>query len=215
MALSLYVFGYLIGTFTIIGLIIWLIIIINKEPQLTDEYNFGFNFADLEKGFAYGSIINEENAAYDRKVITLMPKDINLYNIKKNKKIVPIKFIVDKNKTITLSRGTVSADKNIKFFLPKNASDFPKEFLETSLGKILSMYVELLNADNTVQVALLEGLERQRNYIKTMGHGEVSIEKMKQLEELFESIDKFYRDAKKDKPASSPFLPPTHHSTNI
>lgn len=191
----------------IMGLVVWLIIILNKEDDNKEERVFAINFADLDAGRAYGNIISIDKRPHGRHLVTLEPRDIGLKTIKDKKKIPNEEFIVATNKISTLPKGRWSKDKNILVLLPQHARDFPEEFLETSIGKALAFYVEYLNSDNTVKDAMAGGIEIMKSHLQKIGEGEMSIELINQLQGLFKDVATMKDDVRKDKSAS--FIPPS------
>jgi hypothetical protein len=70
------------------------------------------------------------------------------------------------------------------------------------------LWTALKNADNGEIEAFKEGMKRQKAHIISMGAGEISIEKITQLDEYFmEALDAIKDTKKKDEGAGG-FTPP-------
>ena len=156
-----------------------------KEDEYLDStlgVNFMASYCDgVAMGIEKSSILGKEG----RKIITLSPRDINPHNVDN---IKDIKVIVDKAKCITLPKGVWSRDKNINIYLPPSIEDFPKPLRETLFGKLLMLLTSITDASNAEITALQEGMKRQSAHIKSMATGEVSLEKMTQIEEIYSDL---------------------------
>lgn len=197
----------ILGSLTVATLGTWLVIILAKKEDDVEDPTTGINFmAAWSEGRAYGSEMKVEKGNGDRYVITLDPKDINPNS---KEKIKPVKVIVDKNKIISLPRGKWSAEKNINIYLPPTADDFPDDLKATPFGKMLQLYTEIINADNTTISSLLEGKKRSNTFIKEMAGGEATTEIIKIFKELLKDVGETVKEAKgHTKSIASSFTPP-------
>lgn len=179
-----------------------------KEEEFFDE-PIGLNFmADHCDGRFIGVEKKSELGKDGRKIITLEPRDVNPYQMEKAKN-VPV--VVDRNKLISLPKGVVSRDKNINIYLPPSLADFPPALKETLFGKIMMFLTAITDASNAEIAAFQEGMKRQSQHVKTMATGEVSLERMNQIEEIYDDLLTAAKDTKKgDKfPAPGTITPPS------
>jgi hypothetical protein len=199
--------GILLVLFVALGIGVWLAIIwFGKEEDEDFDNPICINFmSDYSDGRFIGvqkySVLGKD----DRRIITISPRDVLIKDVKH---IPDVKVIVDKNKLIPLSKGQGSRDKNVNIILPKDASHFPKQLKESMFGKWLMFLTELQNAENSELDAFKEGMARQSAHIKSMGAGELSVERMTQLTEYFDEVIKSIQEAKKKEGETSGFTPP-------
>lgn len=161
-----------------------------KEEEYKSEKNHVINLANLQDGRAYGHSLYVEKIAGDRHKIMLYPTDFDFHDKESLREIKPVEIIVDSGKMLSFPKGTWSKYKNILFLLPTHANHLPKEFLQTSFGKTLALYMETVNAEYSVQQALLEGIARQKEHIKNLGNGEATVERLRQIEGLLKDAIK-------------------------
>ncbi len=199
--------GVLLVIFVALAIIVWIAIIwFSKDEEEDNDSAFGINFI---AGNSKGRAIGIENGVIlgkdDRKVINFSPRDVR---IKDAKQISDVEVIVDKNHIVTLPKGTWSRDKNINIYLPPSPDKFPEPLKNHEFGKILMLYTALKDADNAEIDAFKEGMKRQKAHIISMGAGEISVEKINQIDELFQqSLDAIKESRKKDDGGSG-FAPP-------
>ena len=199
-------FGILVCV--IVTMVIGVIIVViryGKEEEYLDEPMILNWMSHHCEGRFIGVQKKVELGKEGRKIITMSPRDINPHFIDKVKD-VPI--VVDKNKDIPLPKGVCSNDKNVIMVLPPTVEDFPPGLKETPFGKMLMFYTSITNASNAEVSALQEGMKRQEAHIKSMAAGEVSTERMTQMQEIFDDLLKSALQAKKDKFSSSGSLMP-------
>lgn len=180
----------------VIGVIV-AIIRYGKEDEYLDQ-SVGINFMSKHcDGRMIGVEKKSEVGKDGRKIITFSPRDVNPHEIDKIKDVV---VIVDKNKCISLPKsGDASRDKNINVYLPPNPSDFPEALKNNLFGKTMMLLTAITNAENTEIDAFKEGMKRQSAHIKAMATGEVSLERMTQVEEIYNDLLDAAKEAKKDK----------------
>lgn len=199
--------GILFVIFVAFAIITWIVVIhFSKEEEEERDNPYGINF--LTGNTDGGAIGVEKYVKYGkdgRRIITFSPRDVYIKDINQ----IPDKqIIVDKNKTISLPKGFWSKDKNINIYLPPSPDAFPEPLKKTEFGKILMLYTALKEVDNTELDAFKEGMKRQAEHIKSMAMGEVSIEKITQLDEYFQEALSAIKDSRKKDEPSSGFSPP-------
>ena len=140
----------------------------------------------------------------------MAPRDLLLQSLKDLEAVEDVKVIAERNKIISLPKGRTSKDRNIKIVLPKSASEFDQSLKETDFGKILMFLTELKNTDLTEIEAFREGMRRQSSHIKKIAGGEVSIERLSYLEELYDdALEAVVKSVKKgEKTTTSNYPPP-------
>ena len=199
--------GIMIVLFVAFAILTWIAIIyFSKEEDEEIDAPIGLNFiAGQTDGRAVGveKYVNEGKEG--RKVITFSARDVRIKDIKQ---MPDVQVIVDKNKTITLPKGTWSKDKNINIYLPPSVDKFPEPLKKTEFGKILMLYTALKDADNGEIDAFKEGMKRQKAHIQAMGAGEISIKHLTQINELFQETLDSIRESKKKDENTSGFSPP-------
>lgn len=198
--------GILFVLFIAFAILTWIVIIIYNKDE--DEYldnAYGINF--LTNNTQGGAIGVEKYVKYGkdgRRIIKFSPRDVLIRDLK----LIPdIDVIVEKNKTIPIPKGLWSRDKNINIYLPATPDDFPEPLKQTEIGKMFMLWTALKNSDNGEIEAFKEGMKRQKAHIISMGAGEVSIEKITQLDEYFQEALDAIKDTKK-KDESGGFAPP-------
>ena len=195
------------GILIVICIIIAIVYVAYREEKHISEPVIFFNWLSHKTGGrAVGKIISSMKGAGGRHLVEFKPMDIGLEE--KKKRIIPKKarVILGKGKKVDFPKGTLSGELNLSFGLPKHADDFPDAIKNTEFGKFLMFYTELTNATNNEIDALKEGFDRQSRHIKEMGFGEVSVERMDQMEGLFKDMLEMVKDGKKDK-VSTTFTP--------
>lgn len=187
-----------------IGVIVT-IIRYGKEEEYLDNpiaINFMSDFCD---GRFIGVEKKVELGKEGRKIITLEPRDVDPRQLDNVKNVT---VIVDKNKLISLPKGT-SRDKNISIYLPPTVESFPKALKETMFGKMLMLLTAITDAENTEIAALQEGMKRQSQHIKDMAAGEVSAERITQITEIYDDLLSASRENKRDRfPSPGTMTPP-------
>lgn len=199
--------GVMLVLFIAFGILTWIAIIyFSKEEEEERDNAYGINF--LTHNTQGGAIGVEKYVKYGkdgRRIIKFSPRDVYVKDVKQ---ILDIDVIVDKNKTISIPKGLWSKDKNINIYLPPSPDDFPEPLKKTEFGKILMLYTALKDADNAELEAFKTGMARQAEHIKSMGAGEISVERITQLDEMFqEALDAIKNTRKKDDGAGG-FTPP-------
>lgn len=183
----------------VISIIVVVVIVIlrYKEEELEKDNPIGINFlATNSEGRAIGVEKSIVVGKGDRRVITLSPRDVMTKGLKELKDVT---VIVDKNKLLSLPKGVFSKDKNINLYLPPSIDKFPEPLKKTLFGKLLMFLTTITNAENAELDALQEGMKRQAAHIESLGMGELSKEKMTQLEEVYTDLLNAAKDIKKDK----------------
>jgi hypothetical protein len=196
---------FILGIACVIG--IWIaIVFFHKEEEEDRDNPYGINF--LTQHTQGGAIGIERYVKYGkdgRRIIKFSPRDVY---VKDMTQIPDIDIIVEKNKTISVPKGAWSKDKNINIYLPPSADAFPEPLKSTEFGKMLIFWTALKDANNSELDAFKEGMKRQSAHIKSMGAGEISVEKITQLDEFFmEALDAI-KDTKKKDEGTGGFTPP-------
>lgn len=177
-----------------VGLYFWF----KEEEHLGDE-NLIINCMPQhtlpEKGFSIGSEISCDNID-NKNLITFKPKDVDIKKYKKFDRIMPVKIVADKNKVVTLPKGTLSNNRNIKIILPPNPEDFPTSLKETEFGKLLMCMTEQINVNNVESAVIREGSDRKTNILTKSGDGEISIDYLQTQSELFTDAMKTVTEVK-------------------
>lgn len=177
---------FLISTMAIIATLIGvavLIFLLYKKDKVKEDNPLVINFLSKHsEGRALG-IYKESEAGKDgRERIIMSPRDIDF---NKMEDVKDVAIITQTSKVLNFSKGQWSKDRNLKVILPANAEDFEKSFTETPFGRMMAFYVEVDNADKNVKDAMEKGFQIQAQYMKELGHGEVSIKMMNQLSNIF------------------------------
>jgi hypothetical protein len=174
-------------------------LIINMLPQYTSPV----------RGHAIGLEVNTK--VIDNKyLIEYQPRDVDSRLLKDKTKIDNVKVVVDKNKVITLPKGTLSAYRTLKILLPPNPEDFSSELKRTHFGQHLMKITEEINTSNVEAKIVREGSDRKTKLLTELGDGEISEQFLDRQNELQKELD---RNASKPStqsvPARSPFSPPS------
>jgi hypothetical protein len=199
--------GILLVLFCALGIgVWWAIVVFSKDEEEDLDNTFGINFmSGLSEGRALGIEQSVVLGKDNRRIIDFSPRDVRIKDITQIKN-VPI--ITDHNKTITLPKGTFSKDRNINIYLPPNASSFPEPLKKTPFGKMLMLFTEMTNSDNAEIDAFKTGMARQKEHIKAIGAGEVSIRHLDQVTELFQETLDSMKEARKKDDGAGGFTPP-------
>jgi hypothetical protein len=194
----------------VISAVIVIIISIVKygKEELSIDSNIGINvMAKYCDGRAIGVEKDIKLGKEGRKIISFSPRDVNPYLIDT---IEDVPVIVDKNKCIPFPKGSWSKDKNINIYLPPTPDDFPEPFKNNILGQALMLVTSIINSDNAEIDAFKEGMKRQMAHTRSMAAGEVSLERINQMEEIFSDLLDAAKDSKKDNkfPTGGMNIPP-------
>lgn len=196
---------FVLGIAVVIG--IWIIILFYAKDEEEERDNpYGINF--LTQHTQGGAIGVERYVKYGkdgRRVVKFSPRDVYVRDMTQ---IPDIDIIVEKNKTLSIPKGAWSRDKNINIYLPPSADDFPEPLKKTEFGKMFMFWTALKDADNAEIEAFKEGMKRQAEHIKSMGAGELSVEKITQLDEYFQEALNAIRDSKRKDDGVTGFTPP-------
>ena len=203
-----YKMGFLVNLGILICILISIVIVVTvvilryKEEEEIRDNPLAINWMSANcDGRAIGVEKNTVLGKDGRKVITISPRDVDSKNLKE---LNDVTVIVDKNKLISFPKGSLSSDKNINMYLPPSPDLFSDNLKQTEFGKMLMFWTSLKGADNALIDSLKEGMKIQSAHVKSLAGGEVSIEKMTQLEELFQEALKAVQDTKRDKSSGYP-----------
>jgi hypothetical protein len=201
--------GILFCIIAALAVIVGIVIVKYREEPKDKDNPYCINFLS---GQTEGRAIGVEKTTIvgknGRRIVKFSPKDIYNDNLIE---IPDVEAVVDQNKIISLPKGTLSKDKNINIFLPATPDRFPDPLKQHEFGKMLMFWTSLKSADNALIDSLKEGMLRQTEHLKSLGGGEVSVEKMTQIHELFEDTLNAVKESKKDK-TSTTFTPPSYGS---
>lgn len=208
------------ATYFILGLLftallagaVWLLVLIFSERKKEEDVPIAINFlSGITSGVFLGTEVSTVMGKDGRKVVEIAPKDVDFDG---KGKIENIKIIVDKNKTITCPKGTLSRKRNVNLYLPPKSSDLSHVFKDEFFGKVIMWATELRNLQNLEIDVLEEGRLRKDELLKKIGTGEISREFMKFTEELVKDALESaisIKDAK-NKSTTTPLIP--QKSTN-
>lgn len=182
----------------IIGLGIYAIILKQQSKEDYEDNPFILNFATkFAPGRAFGVQKSITVGRNGRLGVTYSPRDVHPDNFGMAKDQT---VIVDRNKIISLAKGTWSNEKNINILLPPKAEDFPDHIKNTFFGKALGITTEIINAANSEAAMKQEGIDRRDALLKEIGDGELSREQLTTVNELVKDIAKMTTDIRnKDK----------------
>jgi len=160
---------------------------VNKEEEYEDNpfvINFASKFSDRH---AYGIQKNIVQGKGDRNGVTYSPRDINykLVDSIKDKTIY-----AQRNKIVSLSKGSWSGQKNINIILPPKSEDFPDGIKDSDIGKALMLLTEIKNSNEAEVAMLREGNDRMRNILPDIGDGELSAKHISKINVLFGDLVK-------------------------
>ena len=187
--------GILVSIFlTIITFIIIVVIRFAKDEEDLQDRTLGINFlTNYTDGVALGIETSIVTGKSGRKIVTLAQRDVAPTNFDKMKEV---KVVVDKNKIITLPKGTWSREKNINLYMPPSAEDFPDTLKHTEFGKMLMLWTEIQNAVNSELDMVKEGSRRKSEVLKRLGDGELSRENLITINEFQKDLVKLATDVR-------------------
>jgi len=199
--------GVIIVLFIAFAIGIWIAIIwFSKDEEEERDNPYGINF--MTQHTQGGAIGVEKYVKYGkdgRRIVKFSPRDVYVKDVTQ---IPEMDIIVDKNKTISIPKGFWSKDKNINIYLPPTPDKFPEPLKRTEFGKMLMFWTALKDADNAEIEAFKTGMSRQSEHIKKMGAGEISIERITQLDEMFQEALDAIKDTRKKDEGAGGFAPP-------
>lgn len=199
----------IIGSFIIIGLLVWLLSLYFKSEDKKHKQSLIINLMpQYANGFAVGLEVNTRKTD-NRFLIEYQPRDISDEVLAEKTEIDNVQVVIDKDKVITLPAGTLSSYRDIKILLAPNAEDYATELKTTLFGKYLMQMTEEINNNNLEIGIVREGSDRKTKMAKNMGDGEVSQTQIEKFEELAKEMVKIATNQdKKDNRPSSGFHPP-------
>ena len=176
-------------TILVISGVIYLLVIIFKERREPPDSPMLVNFmAHRSNGRAFGVETHSRKIA-NRHILEFAPKDIDMLKYKQ-KVINNEKIIVDDYMQISLPKGTLSTDKNVKFLLPINPEDLPYSLKIHPLGKMLMNYIKMQNLTETEIDVLRETVARQKVILVAHASGEISEKHIEMLDSLMSDMIK-------------------------
>ena len=183
----------IIVTLILIALFVWLIIVMYQEGPKPQDFTIVDNFMpQFTDGFSQG-ILLEVLLGETRNGYVFVPKDIDYYGRKRQKKsdIAETQLIyVDKRKVISFPRGTFSAERNRLWLLPPNPEDLPEELKSTKFGEVIMKMIEDINNNKTEVEVIREGADRVRDIYERMGDGEISEAELGRLDKMHDILSK-------------------------
>lgn len=186
----------ILGSFTIIGLMTWLLLLYFKQQEKQTRQSLILNLMpQYAQGFAIGQEVNIQKSD-NRFLVEYQPKDISDEFLLNKTEIENVKVVIDQNKIITLPAGTLSSYRDIKILLAPNAEDYSTELKSTIIGKYFMEMTENINNSNLETSIVREGSNRKTKMAKNMGDGEVS---QQQIERFSELSDEMVKIATNDK----------------
>jgi len=184
--------------FVLIAVVTFLIIIFYAKEQDKHEEPFVINlmahYSQPIKGHAIGLEVNEEKVG-DRILIEYSPRDIDV-KAYANKMVENVKVVVDKDKIITLPKGTLSNFRTVKILLAPHPEDYSVDFKNNILGKSVMALTEVINTANIETSIVREGSDRKTNMLHKLGDGEITNELINRVFELNKDILKNSKDQK-------------------
>ncbi len=137
---------------TSIGMIVWYFKIKSSEEIYLDDDLVDNFMSQHTNDFSHGTLVNYDTGV-KRDGITFKPKDINYMKRLKNKQslnIEPVTVYAPKYCVIKSPRGGLSGEKHRIFILPAHPEDIPIEMQKHPFWKAVSLYLEKMDAENTV-----------------------------------------------------------------
>ncbi len=140
-----------IGLFILIAITLIILIVIIRYREWRDpddDVEVRNSMTQYSEGRSEGKLLDIYEAN-GKKLITMIP----YYSEKEKKKlklqvIEPVSFVVERNKAISLPRGTLDKAFNFLVCLPPSSKDFPEDIKDTLYGKALMNLTEEINAEN-------------------------------------------------------------------
>ena len=192
----------------ITGLFIWIAWLISKHEE-KQEWSFVFDMTGQGEGYCYGRVINIKDVELNNKVVSYEPYDLSVKQLNgKEEKPKQKNVLVEPVELIPLAKHRLSKNKNIYLLFPSDPEKIPEEILMTPLGKVINFGMIIAKADNSVQRAVIEGLERAKNHVIEGGYGVISSKRVDQIKDAAQEIISIYKDTKKDK---SSIIPSSTH----
>lgn len=164
-----------------ISLAVGLVLYVFRSKFEADNRTIVLNFMSFKnhpKHFI-GSLIERVRGKENREEIKYLPKDL-----KDNEEPIAESVIVEPNKTLLLSAGTVSDVISVLAILPHKAEDLDERFKNTDLGKAFQILIELKNVEWHAIKAVREGALRDENLKQVLGDGKLSKEYVKLTQDL-------------------------------
>lgn len=196
----------------IAGLIIWLAMLYFKEHDEKHDdplvINMMSNYSSPVAGHAIGFEVSTTKVD-NRYLIEYSPRDVDKKYFLENKKVENVKVVVDKNKIITLEKGTLSNFRTIKILLPPNAEDFGTELKLHPFGKIMMDLTESINSFNVESSMVRKGSNMKTKILERMGDGEISKEYMNSIDDQTKELVKRRDGDSKPQQRTGGFNPPS------
>ena len=195
------------------GLVIWLIILFFKEEAEKHDspmiINMMSNYSHPSSGHAIGLEVSTTKID-NRFLVEYQPRDIDDKLLLNKKEINNVKVVVNRNKIITLEKGTLSNYRTIKILLAPNAEDYPQELKLTPFGQMIMNLTEGINAFNLESHIVREGSSRKTKILTKLGDGEVSQEYMDAIDDQTKELAKRGTSENKNpqRPSGGGFSPP-------
>ena len=189
------------------GVVTWIVLLFMQKNEERVEEPFILNLMpQFSKGHCFGLEVSTEKVG-DRYLVTYSPRDINKLSLKEDNFIENVKVVVDKDKIINFSKGTLSNYRTFKILLAKNPEDYPTTLKQTTFGKSIMGLTEVINTVNVETNVVREGSDRKTNILYKMGDGELTSSIIEKFQEIAKDMVKSIRD-EKSQPAHLGGLPP-------
>ena len=161
------------------ALLIFFVIILRKSEDESDfTLPICLNWFSKKSNYKFLGVEKEiKNCKGGRILVEFEPKDVK-------EKSENELLILEKNKRITLPRGTPSKERNIVLYLPNNSDDFDEEFKKTDIGKAFMWLTELKNLEKTQVDMIKEGSIRKDELLLRIGDGEISKQFLSMTDEI-------------------------------
>ena len=182
MIFALYIMLGLVSVLVIME-VVYLLTLLFKERSESPDSPMIVNFmSHRSNGRAIGVQTNSRQVA-NRHIIEFAPRDVDM--LKLDKKVIDNeKIIVNDYMQVSLPKGILSKDKNVKFLLPINAEDLPFNLKQHPFGAALMQYIKMQTLSSTESDVLQEIIKRQKHIMKEHGGGEVSEHHIEMLDSL-------------------------------
>ena len=195
----------------IIGILIIAVILVSyfyfrKKNKSFDEIQDDTLMINFDKRFTKGHGIGFEQKVQQtksgRSIIDFQP--IDLRKIKKDGEIEyelqpSIKMVVNPKDRILLGRGTISDYRETTFIFPKDQAQLDEIFRGTILGQLINKGIVFNSMLNKIFKSNYSMNEEQQKILKKVKGGEISVEKLTQMEEATTQMLKIFANIQSSK----------------
>jgi len=173
----------IIGTLILSGLVVYFTFKFYDDKD-KEDFTQVINLNTKRIPVQRGELVKVENSPTGRQILHIMKRDYSNKEISDGVKPEIYKLIVTPKKLMTFPKGTWSTNKNVIQILPEETSDIPEEIKSTKYGKLLMDMTEKINTEETEISMVREGSKRKTQLLHHIGDGELSIDRIKHLEEV-------------------------------